>query len=249
MNQNITAVVRGFGERTEGLCIYLLQKYLPKENIFLVNESPSTEGTRAVYNIGLREGRKYTLFVDADQLLFSNAIPYLYDLAEMQREPFFGVKGCVIDKLFLELRGGGCGPILYNTFAFEEAITMIPDPTKVKRTDSLIINYMKHLGYNWIREMQYTAYHDYEQYYRDIYKKMVINTSKMADKCKKMIDRWDAMAKEDNDYAVCIQGWLNGHNYENPVIDYTQDFGYIPLFKEKKPITDYEEMIEKLCLK
>lgn len=252
MKWNITAVIRSSGERTTELCRYIICKQLPEKNVFVVSESPSTEGTRAVYEQGLKEGRKYTLFVDADQLLLPNAIEFLFNLAESQKYPAFGVKGTVIDKLFMEKRGLGCGPILYYTDAFLDAINYIPDPNQVIRPDSFIINCMKRYhSYEWVREKQNTAYHDYEQYYSDIFKKMFINAKKMEAKCNQMLSIWDGLAKTDKDFHVCMQGWRAGKKYDGPIaIDYSRDFGYKPDFEEKEPITDFEGVIEKLsCLK
>jgi hypothetical protein len=251
MRDNITAVIRSSGERTTELCRYIVCQQLPEKNVFVINKAPSTEGTRAVYEIGLCEGRKWTLFIDADQLLLPDAVEFLYKLAESQSIPAFGVKGTVIDKLFLELRGMGCGPIMYYTDAFKHAINYIPDPYQSIRPDSYIINHMqKYHSYPWVREKKNTALHDYEQYYSDIYKKMFINSKKMEVKCRKMIDRWEKLAKKDKDYAVCLKGFTAGYNYTKPLaIDYTQNYGYTPEYQEKEQISNFEGEIEKLCLK
>jgi hypothetical protein len=249
MNKNITAVVRSAGERTEGLCEYLLRKQLPEENIFIVRKIPSTEGTRAVYDIGLREDRKWTLFVDADQLLLPEAVSFLYKLAESQPATVFGVKGTVRDKLFGDLRGKGCGPILYRTEAFNEAVKYIPDSYQVLRPDSFIINTMKAKGYGWARENIVVALHDHEQFYRDIYKKMFINARKMKIKCRKMLHLWEAMASEDNDFKVCMEGVSAGENYTGALsVDYSRSYGYSNSLIEKPEIRNYSLAAEMLCL-
>ncbi len=238
-------MIRNFGERTTELCHHLISKQIPDKNIFIVTKFPSTEGTRAVYEIGMKEGRKWTLFVDADQLLFKNSIKFLYDLAEQQEHPIFGAKGCVVDKLFMEYRKMGCGPIMYNTTAFETAINFIPDPYKVIRPDSYIIGNMKQLGYEWIRNSKKVAMHDYYQYYRDIYKKMFINARKSKLNCQHLIPRWRMMAQNDKDFEICVKGYFAGKNYEKELaIDYSKDYGYNNPIPEKEPITNFEEYEE-----
>lgn len=215
---------------------------MPDENIFTVVKSPSTEGTRAVYEIGLREGRKWTLFVDADQLLFKNSVNFLYDLAESQESLIFGAKGSVVDKFFMEQRKMGCGPIMYNTAAFEKAINFIPDPHESIRPDSYIISNMKMLGYNWIRHKNKTALHDYFQFYEHIYKKMYVNAKKAKPTCKVLFSKWQISALKDNDFKVCIQGYCAGKRHQGKLaIDYTQDYGYIEKFPEKELIENFEE--------
>jgi hypothetical protein len=242
MKDNVTAVIRNIGERTTDLCYCLLSKQIPEKNIFVVTKYPSTEGTRAVYEIGLREGRKWTLFVDADQLLFKDSVKFLYELAENQEDLIFGAKGSVIDKLFMETRKMGCGPIMYNTAAFEYALNFIPDPYEAIRPDSYIIANMKQLGYNWIRHKKKTALHDYFQYYKHIYMKMFINAKKSKANCRALLYRWEQLSEKDPDFKVCINGYLAGKEYsEDLAIDYTQDYGYEPEFPEKEAITDFKK--------
>ena len=242
MKENVTVVIRSIGERTTELCHYLISKQISDKNIFIVIKYPSTEGTRAVYEIGLREGRKWTLFVDADQLLFKNSVKFLYNLAESQEHLVFGVKGCVNDKLFMEYRKMGCGPIMYNTQSFETAINFIPDPYQAIRPDSYIIANMKQLGYDWIRSSKKVAFHDHFQYYRDIYKKMFINAKKSKLNCRHLLPRWKMLAQNDSDFEICIKGYLAGKAYNGDLaIDYSKDYGYVNEIPEKEPITNFEE--------
>lgn len=249
MRKNVTAVIRGFGERTKEMCHYLLTKELPRENIFVVHKSPSTEGTRAVYNIGLEENRKWTLFIDADLLLLPGSVGYLYELAESQAIPAFGVKGTVKDRVFMEERGKGCGPIMYYTEAFNQALSFIPDPYERIRPDSYIISMMKkYHSYEWVRESQCLAFHDYEQFYFDLYKKMVVNSRKMVHKCNKLLDRWHILAETDPDFATVLEGYEAGQTYAEPLaIDYTKSYGYQGTRREKENIVNFEETMARLC--
>lgn len=180
--------------------------------------------------------------MDADQLLLKNSIQFLYDYAESHEELIFGSKGSVIDKLFMEYRKMGCGPIMYNTAAFEVAINFIPDPYASIRPDSYIISNMKQLGYEWKRHKNKVALHDYFQFYKDIYKKMYINAQKSKTNCKNLLPRWQANRIKDNDFKVCIDGYLAGKAHKgNLSIDYTKEYGYRPKFQEKEPIKDFEK--------
>ena len=120
----VTVVIRSVGERTENLCRELVAAQIAHRNIFLVREKPFACAVQRTFQIGIDQGRPWTLAVDADTLLLPGVIQRLYACAENQDANLFKAQGLVIDKFLSSPRAAGNH--FYRTAHLNRALNYIP---------------------------------------------------------------------------------------------------------------------------
>ncbi len=223
INKNVTTIIRTVGERTTGLCTSLIRKQISKENIFIVNESPFTKAIRKSFEIGMKENRKWTFIVDADVLLFPNVILNLYNYAENFDDNIFEIEGKIIDKFLNSPREAGNH--FYKTHLLEKAIQFIPDPLREIRPETFVKNQMRKAGYNLEVIEFIVGLHDFEQSYKDIYRKCFVQSKKHFDRVIKLKTQWELIAKNDLDFKLALKGFTDGSKLQKFVgIDDKSDY-------------------------
>lgn len=211
----VTAVIRSAGERTEAACNHLLSSQVSEENISVIHERPFTKALERTFEIGMQRGRPWTLVVDADVLIRDGAISQILEMAEQAEDNVFEVQGRMLDKLF----GGArpCGLHLYRTALLPEAIDCIPAQGVTMRPETLVLRRMASRGYPWVQEEIVVGLHDYEQYYRDIYRKAFAHAHKHGRYVPHLESLWRRLAEEDPDYQVALWGLRAGQIFDGTV--------------------------------
>ena len=105
--KDITVVIRSAGERTLDLCHSLVSEQVEEQNIFIIKEKPFSKAVLKNFEIGIENGHKYTLAIDADILLYNKSIELLVKNFSNLTEDYFVYQGLVYDKFFNKFRGGG----------------------------------------------------------------------------------------------------------------------------------------------
>ncbi|HDS05807.1 MAG TPA: hypothetical protein ENN95_02075, partial [Deltaproteobacteria bacterium] len=236
VNNNVTVVIRTVGERTENLCRELVGKQIAQNNIHIVRENPFTEAVRETLSIGIRENRKWTFAVDADVLIRPGVIRELLDYAEKVSANVFKIGGKIIDKFLDSPREAGTH--WYRTKLMNHAIGLIPQPDAAIRPETYMRNAMKKKGFTFIKTDILTGLHDFEQYYRDIYRKCFVQAKKHQSRVLKLLPEWEEKAKTDNDFKVALAGFNAGVKYNGDVsIDINAPF-----------LSGLDKEIKRLCL-
>lgn len=215
VNENVTTIIRTVGERTEELCRKLLEKQITRDNIYIVREIPFTEAVRKTFEMGILENRKWTFVVDADVLVRPGVIEEAINYAEKANKRVFKIEGKVIDKFLDSPREAGTH--WYRTELMNHAIGLIPQPDGVIRPETYVRNAMKAKGFPFIKTDILTGLHDFEQYYRDIYRKCFIQAKKHYERAIKRLPEWEEKAKTDYDYSVALAGFYAGKEYKGNV--------------------------------
>ena len=223
IDDNVTVVIRTIGERTERLCYELLKKQVPEENMYMVCESPFTEALKKTFNIAIEANRKWTFVVDADVLIHPRALSELVEHAETEEDTIFGIEGKVIDKFLDSQREAGNH--FYRTKLMQNALQYVPNHLDEIRPESFVKMKMRENGYAWQVEEIIVGLHDFEQSYRDIYRKSFVQAKKHYSRVHKMIPPWDYLARLDTDYVIALKGFEDGKNYPERVgVDQNSDF-------------------------
>lgn len=214
--QRVTVVIRSVGERTEDACRTLvLEQGVPPEAVFVVRERPFSKALRLGSEIGLEQGRKWTLFVDADLLLRRGSIERMVVIAEGQPASVCQVVGYCLDKFFGGARLGGMR--CYRTSLLDEFIGCIPDEGVDIRPESNALKEMASKGFPCFVTPQLTALHDFEQSYDDIFRKCFVYAHKHSHLQDFFLSFWGAHADVDADYRVALAGFKAGSDYVGPV--------------------------------
>ncbi len=237
-NKNVTAVIRTVGERTEKICHELLRKQIPEGNIHIVRESPFTEALRKTFEVGIAADRKWTFVVDADVLLNDGIIQEMVDNAETLDESVFELEGKIIDKFLDNPREAGNH--LYRTSLLSEALQFIPDPLESLRPETHVKNAMQEKGYKCLVTDILVGFHDFEQFYRDIYRKSFVQAKKHNLRVKKLLRQWQVMAETDVDYRVALAGFRQGNKHSKNIA-----VAIDPLYEELFKVFSDEAAIEE----
>jgi len=168
MLTSLFVIIRSADERTTELCRQLVSEEVPNKNIQIIREAPFTKAVRKTFELGIERGLPWTLAIDADVLIRPEAIIDLLRFSEKADDNIFEFQGLVLDKLFSTYRPAGNH--LYRTSLLHKAIDYIPCDGLSGRPETTTLRNMESQGHPWILSDIIFGIHDYEQYYRDIYK-------------------------------------------------------------------------------
>lgn len=235
---DMTAVIRSAGERTKDLCYRLLCEQLPPENIIVIEEYPFTRALRQCFQVAIAIGRAWTLCVDADTLLRQQAVENLLGSALETDECIFQVQSDVFDKLFTMPKKAGVR--LYRTSLLRRATECIPPDGVTQRPETFVRDQMSLLGYPSIYKRVTVGLHDFEQYYRDLYRKAFVHAHKHAHETRYLEPLWESLGPQDPDYQVALRGLRDGRIFNGIIPLDVRRFPrdpYLQGLHEKGPLT------------
>jgi len=242
----ITAVVRSAGERTKELCYRLLCDQLPPENIVVIEEYPFTSALRKSFQMGIELGRPWTLCVDADTLLRRKSALNLLTWGLATESCIFQIQCDVFDKLFAVPKKAGVR--LYRTSLLPRAIACIPADGVSQRPETMVRDQMTALGYPSLYKRVTVGLHDFEQYYRDLYRKAFVHAHKHDWETQSIEPLWQKLSDRDPDYKVALRGLRDGRLFKGIVpLDvrfFSRDISSlldIPGFHEKDPFASTDD--------
>ncbi|NRB46951.1 MAG: hypothetical protein HRU41_04715 [Saprospiraceae bacterium] len=238
----VTVVIRSSNERTEAVCKYFAELQVPADSVFIIRERPFRKAVSENFKIGLSEGRKWTLALDADVLLRENAVTEMIDKAESLGDELFIYQGFVLDKLFRNTREGG--PHLYQTKHLKRALEHVTENDAVWRPESDTYEAMAKEGFTFHVDDIIYGLHDYEQYYRDIFRKAFFHARKHNSRTAQFVEDW-SQRLEDMDYRVAIQGLMAGILYEEEFqVDISFFHALSKAYMRKENIVEKRELLE-----
>jgi len=254
MKQNWTddviVIIRSVGERTEQVCKKLiLDQGIPENNLIIIRESPSIKAVLKSFEIALEKNLKWTYRIDADIMLAKDSIKNMVSFAQKQKSSHFVSQGYVLCKFFGGIRIAG--NYFYNTKLIKNVFDNQAYSTEAIRPDSYILEEMRKSGYPNSPAPFVIGLHDYEQYYKDIYRKCFVHGVKHIHHAKFFSDLWKPRISKDLDFDVAIKAFANGVSYNKKTyIDsklpvYEESFQRIGA-NEKNKLKDNTYNIEKI---
>lgn len=245
-NTNIAVIIRQSGERTIDLCKRFVEDQVDSRNIMVINEVPFSKAVRRTFEIGLDFKFPWTLAIDADVLIQENAVRAMISKAECELENTFSFNFRVHDKFFTSPRYGG--PHLYRTNIFHKALKYFPSEETI-RPESIIGEILHEKeGIENILYDRVVGIHDYEQWYRDVYRKAFVHANKHGNNyVQSFLKYWSRMMDRDLDYRVALVGLCHGIAFHKKVeidirklpIDYSEN-DLLKDLEEKKPLDLYD---------
>jgi hypothetical protein len=215
---NIVVVIRSAGERTFESCRDLALKQVPANAVEVVNECPFEKALKRTYEIGIQRGAKWTMTLDADVLLRDGTIEKFIAEADAIPEHFLQVEGLVHDKLTGLYRQAGHR--IYRTRYLDRCLKEIPPDGTEIRPEYVTLQRMERLGFPSKRIGLVSGIHDYEQFYRDIYRKAYVYANKHQVWLAEMVTRWKRLTNVDDDFQFALRGLYDGlMALESPKID------------------------------
>lgn len=214
---NVAVIIRSAFERTESLCRHLVEQQVKTENIVVIHERPFSQAVRRSFAIGIDYNLDWTVCIDADVLIKDDSIRILISELEALKEPTFGGSGYLVDKLMGYKRQGA--PHVHRTQLLPQALSLVPEASISLRPETYVHNHMEHAGYVWKTINHLVSLHAYEQYFRDIYRTMVVRAQKSPNQSGQLIKRFSRYRAYDTDFWIALSGIVHGATLTHDEID------------------------------
>lgn len=235
---NIIVVVRGVHERTEKVCVDIVEHQVGKANTEIVHEHPFSKAHYRSLEIGIESGKKWTAVIDADCLLRKNVITELLQAAEKLPADAFLLHSQMLDKYFGGYRHGGIK--VYRTKYLPTALKLVPLQEGVKKPETAMIKAMRDQGYTWQLSDIKTCMHDFEQYYKEAIRKGYMYAKKHDMYTNILLPYWRRASQADSDFAVMLKGMELAENYKDEVLKLD--------FQELEEKIDLESVLKEMGL-
>jgi hypothetical protein len=229
----VTVVIRSVGERTEAACRNLIAQQAPEDNIVVVSNAPFSATLADSFRAGIEKNLPWTLCVDGDVLVRPDAVSCLLAFADDLPPEVCEVQGLVLDKLFGVRRPAGNH--LYRTSLLSKALGLIPPEGEDIRPEFYTLNRMVEQGHPWVETPLVLGLHDFEQYYRDIFRKCYVHARKFGEQMHLLVEYWRRVAVQDPDYRVALWGLAAGIVDTGDIqVDVRRDYGFSKWVADEK---------------
>lgn len=228
---NLTVIIRSVGERTEQeLKRLIIKQGITESNVRIIREIPFSKAMKVSFETGIEMNNRWTFCLDADVLVRQGALKKMYTYAEAAKPDVIRVQGFVLDKFF----GGSrlAGNHLYRTAYLEDLIKCIPDEGTDIRPETRALGEARKLGYQTKHVPYIIGLHDFEQYARDIYRKIFIHGVKHVNKTPLFIHRWKKNIKDDIDYEIALHALAESIKYTGELFINSEQNIYHEKFEE-----------------
>ncbi len=249
--KDITVVIRTAGERTVEISKRLVQNQIDESRIHAIEEKPFFNAVKKTIEIGSRSSTAYLLALDADILLYPDAIDYMmYEVDQFDFDQHLKISFWVSDKFRGRFKSG---IHLYNNiysipfYNFLSCIDPYSDFLRAESENMKKFAVKEGLIYSFA-PYHVIAKHDYFQYYRDLYSKYRLRYKRCVadgnmDNITKYIHAKQAEYPDDQDY-IFVREIFNTANENISVDEILLKLG----MQEKEPINYkmFESITESL---
>lgn len=246
---NFEYVVRTIGERTEEVCVELVRRQKGEnEKLSILTENTHVDAIDKTFMLGLRSDAEWLVAIDADMLLLPNGVSVMREEIKSCDANVFVAYPAVYDKLYSMRRWG---VTLYRTSMLEELYDVfkeLKNKHHLKIEGGAIKEVAKREKEIFLSR-KVVAIHDFYQYYRDLYRKVYLNTIRNPGYNKSAKKKWAKAKKYDKDYLVMLQAMKDAQTESRELTNSMYDFSSEELterieslgLKEKGPLlwSDY----------
>jgi hypothetical protein len=248
-------VIRTVGERTEKVCIELLNRQKSiDEQLHIVNQDSHAKAVDKTLRIGQASNAKWVVAIDADMLLIPGALAAVKAEVSTCGEDTAIIHPAVVDKLYRMRRWG---LTLYRQSIIEELYDIFSEIRKkenLKIEGAAIKELTKKGNRGVVFSRNVAAIHDFYQYYGDLYRKAYLNTIRNPGYNRGLGNFWKKLAESDNDYLIMYRAMQDALNQDRLLKNSVHDFEHVELnrilqdlkLEEKTPLL-WEEFIDQ-CL-
>lgn len=248
-------VIRTVGERTEGVCIELVNRQKDEHEVLhVLREKTHADAVERTIRIGLESKAEWLVAIDADMLLLPGSMSTIRKEIRSCSDDTAIIHPAVVDKLYRMRRWG---LTVYRKSILEELhdefqIIRKKQHLKIEGAAIKELSRKKHREVIFSRNV--TAIHDFYQYYRDLYRKAYLNTLRNPGFNKSVGKSWMRLAKSDDDYGVMFKAMQDATNQRRELTNSVTDFDSYELRKivqdlgldEKVPL-GWDDYVDQCC--
>lgn len=216
--EDSVVIVRCAGERTEAVSLDRARaQFWEGSKVTSVSERPFARSLERSIEIALDSGRRFALFLDADVLLRCDGRAIMGRATRSVGRQFYKIGFQVLD-------WGFCGPTyagvhLYCTEKLAQARRYVKRAYFEQRPETYLCMEMGREGVPTILRKEIVGLHDYEQYYRDIYRKNFVRACKFKKRVGYLLARCVDASEGDAARHVMLHGLTDGllHHTESTI--------------------------------
>lgn len=204
MTHALHVIVRSAAERTADYCCADLVRQTTSAQVERIESAPFWRTLREGLEHGLASGSEWVLSVDADVIPAPDAVQRIPACLE-KADAEVGVITCLIqDKLMGGMRFGGVR--IYRARAIPVLLEVMPPQGADVRPETATINRAATRGWRELQVPALLGLHDYEQYYRDLYRKAFLHMQKHGYMAARFLPAWKEKAALDADFRAVLAG-------------------------------------------
>lgn len=208
MKNSTVIVIRSSGERTLNFCREIVLEQISNGELHEVEISPFKAALEKSYDLALESKKTWLVTVDADMILTQNAIPILVSEAEKMPANYVQLQGRIFDKITGMERKAG--PRIYRISLLKQLLDLsrtLPDNI---RPENHIITEIGKIGLPSRYINRVTCIHDFEQSYRDLYRKAYVHARKHKELIPQIVENCVRQMDKDSDYKVILKAIYDG---------------------------------------
>jgi hypothetical protein len=205
---DFTVVIRAAGERTVEACRHRALEEFPEDAVHVIECKPFEAALRECYRIGAESGKKWMITIDADVLPRPGFASQIVTLSERVRDNVIMFNAIIHDKLMMSYRTGGVK--VYNAQYLDEALKHVPEDGVTLRPEAATLKIMMTKGLKKKNFDYVIGLHDYEQFYKDVYRTAYFHATKHKEKVANLLADWKKASETDPDYLVAVKGAMDG---------------------------------------
>ena len=248
-------VIRTIGERTEDVCLELIGlQQKPNEKIIIVRESTHAKAIEKTFIASLNSMADWVIVVDADVLFQVDAVSRIRSKLDSCADNVFVVHFAIFDKLYSMKRWAGVH--VYRVTMLEELYDKFKKIRKKPnlKIEAATIKEVEKSNKQSLFIKDVVGIHDFEQNYKDIYRKAYLNTIRNPGNIKHARKNWKRKSSDDADYLVMLKAVNDARAENRKLANSVNDFSLAELTEiinnlgliEKSPLL-WEEYVNK-CL-
>lgn len=200
----IHVIVRAAGERTADFCYRELARQTSVESVDRVELTPFWRTLREGLERGGRSGVPWVLSVDADVIPAEDVVARVMKWIDAAHDDIGVLSGMIQDKFMGGIRFGGIR--VYRATVIPEMLALMPAQGENVRPESSAIGRLRERGWKHQTIPELVGLHDYEQYYRDIYRKAFLHMQKHGARAARLLDLWKSESVHDDDFRAALAG-------------------------------------------
>jgi hypothetical protein len=204
---DVFVAIRAAGERTEGASGELASAQVAAGGVQVIRERPFARALQRSMEEALRAGARWSILLDADILLAGDAMQRMCREMEAAPGPFYMMNFRILDRTF---GGPAYGVHCYTTSLLSRALPVLGKAMDDQRPETRLYREMGRLGHRTVRSASVVALHDYEQYYRDLYRKMFVRAVKYGGQWQFMQATCRSAYRESPEARVMLWGLMDG---------------------------------------
>lgn len=208
LEKDVSIIIRHVNERTLNISKVMAENEVGVQNVFLVTGIPFEKTLFETYKLAVSLSSKWIMTLDADVILKKGSVKNLLNFAETLPEHFFQVEGLIYDKLLNNYREAGHR--IYRKSLLNQALNLFSNLDNHIRPERQIIKLMSQKGFPSFKTNIVSGIHDFEQFYKDIYRKCFVHAQKHQYLIGGLISNWSKLQYNDLDYKVAIAGAWDG---------------------------------------